>query len=72
MIHNGKGDRPRNCFGQRFASNWVAIDWRRRPQSPAGQASFKPAAKKFKQAWDRLARVIEDIQCVPSRKARHV
>jgi len=25
---SGKGDKPRNCFGQRFKDNYDAIDWR--------------------------------------------
>lgn len=35
-VQNGKGDRPRNNWGENWYSGYDAIDWRRDTEKPTG------------------------------------
>lgn len=41
MSQNGKGDSPRNCFSEKYRSNYDGIDWGRREKAKSKRQKGK-------------------------------
>ena len=37
----GKGDKPRNCFSQKFKNNFGQIDWKKKKESEINVKTLK-------------------------------
>jgi len=41
-MSNGKGDKPRNCFSNKFKDNYDSIDWSKKPDK---DGNMRPETK---------------------------
>jgi hypothetical protein len=42
----GKGDKPRNCFSQKYRDNYDSIKWRKNNDAHTSKTKFKILPKK--------------------------